>query len=235
MAAPIITGDQLSALTEIEGSPDTEITATGKQVTYSYVCQYSLVNDLVPLFPSVCPDDSALRLIRVGHKRDGAIARVSVVYGAESISGGASSSNPTPDGDPVIEGDSNAIEIPIEQHPSYSGSWTDKEGIDSYLSPQPTATFTWYVEATPDAICTEAVRVKNVGKRVKPAGVKDPSTSPYKWLKTGRRIRGVGVRPNGSKIWEVSESYQYASDGWDTDLYPSTADDFGANYLVGAL
>jgi len=234
MATPLIKGNQLESLTEVEGSPEVEITATGKQITYQYVCKYSVVDSAIPLFPSVSTDDSALKLLRVRYVRDGIIARITAIYGAESTLGSVSS-NPTADGDPVAEGDSNAMEIPLVQHPSYSGSWTGKEGVNSYLSPQPTAQFTWYKEATSDEVLTEAVRVKNVGKRVRPAGVKTPTVAPYTWLKTGRRVRGVGVRPNGQTIWEITESYQYASQGWDTDIYPDTANDYGSNYLVGAL
>lgn len=234
MATPLIKGDQLTSLKEVEGSPEIEITQTGKQATYHYVVKYALVDSAIPLFPSVDTNDNALKLLRVRYVRDGVIARITATYGAEATVGSVSPT-PTVDGAPVVDGDSNAIEIPLVQHPDYSGSWTDKEGIDSYLSPQPTATFTWYKEAAHDAVLTEAVRVKNVGYRVRPAGVKDPSTSPYKWLKTGRRIRGVGVRPNGQSVWEISELYQYAGNGWDTDIYPNTADDYGASYLVGSL
>ena len=235
MAAPLVKGNPLTSLEQIEGSPQTDMTATGKRMTYKYVCLYESVTSLLPAFSYVCPDDSALRLVSVGYVKDGIIARVSVVYGAESVTS-ASTENPTPDGDPSVEGDSNVLEIPILQHPDYSGSWTDIEGIESYLSPQPTATFTWYAEATSASVLTESVRIKNVGKLVNPAGVKDPSAG--KWLKTGRRIRGVGVKPNGQRIWEISESYQYASSGWNTataTIYASGGNDFGSDYLKGAL
>lgn len=234
MATPVIKGNQLTGLTELEGSPSVEMVATGRMRTYRYACQIGYVEAALPQFDAIDPYDSSLRLTNLRWVRDGIVAIITAEYSTPAVQE-PTAKNADPDADPVIDGDSNALEIPIEQHPSYSATWaTTKAGVDSYLSPQPTATFTWYKEATPDTVLTEAVRVKNVGKPVNPAGVKTPTSR--KWLKVGRRIRGVGSKENGNKLWEITESYQYGDNALDSDIYPDApVNDYGASYLVGAL
>lgn len=123
----------------------------------------------------------------------------------------------------IRSGDANPIEIPIGQHPNANpgvnydpvqkigiGVW---EGIQSFLQPQPVYnrreilnSFTW----------DEASLIANVSNRfsaVQMAAKGLASATDNKWLQMVFRIT-----ENGSK-YDQEESFQYAKEGWRTDIY----------------
>jgi len=116
----------------------------------------------------------------------------------------------------TLSADANAMEIPIEQHKDpvtglsdYSETWeTLKAGVTSFISPQPVYThekiydtFTWSQD---DIIST-------VGQIATPPGMTSPTVN--RWLHVGRSISEQG----DSVV--VRDTYQYANNGWDTDIY----------------
>ncbi|HKL20385.1 MAG TPA: hypothetical protein VJ904_01190 [Tichowtungia sp.] len=112
------------------------------------------------------------------------------------------------------EFDSNTVEIPIEQHPSYDSDpdtgWpATKPGVDTYLDPQPVRRDVNY-QTTLD---TDA---SDVGKRGQNGYSND-------WLYTRMSCRKIGVtRLNGGTLYDVYErvrEYQFARNGWDADIY----------------
>jgi hypothetical protein len=70
---------------------------------------------------------------------------------------------------------------------------------------------------------TEANVILNVGKRVAPPGIS--SATQNNWLKVGRDCSDVGVSQTGQRITEITDTYQYAENGWDTEIYPDTGTD----------
>jgi hypothetical protein len=131
--------------------------------------------------------------------------------------------NTAPAGTITYEADANAIEIPIQQHPSYSPGTSyrdadgvfhaflganEKIGVEAYLLPQPTFTRT---EVLSSFTFSEANIISGVGTINAPTGMTSPTAG--KWLKTR-----LSVRKSGSVV-EKSESWQYASGGWDADIY----------------
>lgn len=212
-----IKGNSLSTLQEISGSPEVEITARGRAVLRKYACQYSLVESLIP--PIGTPDSgfSDMLFVRAAYVRDGDAAMLTLRYEPADVEQPL-----TPDGsDKVLRVSANAIEIPIEQHPDYSPSWaSSKAGVTSYLSPQPTVTRT--VRRT-NFVYSESNVVYNVGKRVAPPNISGATVA--NWLKTARDCGDVGVSATGQRITEITDSYQYAENGWDTDIYPLTGVD----------
>lgn len=122
-------------------------------------------------------------------------------------------------GDPVLEGDTNATERPIELHPLYSGGMSelggvpnvngnDKPGVTSYLVPQTTyrrttieGSFTW----------SEANLISGVGETGAPTGLTGATAA--NWLKVAR----IPVE-DGDNV-RLTEVWQYNPDGWDSDIY----------------
>lgn len=109
--------------------------------------------------------------------------------------------------------DSNNIEIPIEQHPYYVAAWaTSKAGVKSFISPQPIYRYEKSYAAG-SVTFNEGTIISTVGKRVAPTGMTSPTAG--KWLHVGRSISEQG----DSVI--IADVYQYAANGWDTDIYPA--------------
>jgi len=105
--------------------------------------------------------------------------------------------------------DSNAVELPIKRNPNWSISWEDsKPGYESFIVPQPTYTYTQIVNSF---TFSESNIVDNVGTINSPTGMTSPSAN--KWLKTSKT-----VTPQGGKF-QITETWQYASNGWDTEVY----------------
>lgn len=105
--------------------------------------------------------------------------------------------------------DSNAMEIPIEQHPDYETSWaTSKQGVTSYISPQPTYTY----ETVDDSFVWSEENIKSTaGQIIAPTGMTSPT--PGKWLHVVRAIYEQG------DSYLIRDTFQYAEKAWDTDIY----------------
>lgn len=122
-------------------------------------------------------------------------------------------------GDPVLEGDTNATERPIELHPLYSGGLSElggvpnvngneKPGVQSYLVPMTTyrrttveTSFTW----------SEENLTLGVGLCSAPTGLSGATST--KWLKVARIPTEDGDNVRLVEIW------QYNPDHWDVDIY----------------
>lgn len=121
-----------------------------------------------------------------------------------------------PPGTVQVGGSSNAVDIPIERHPSYVTAWADtKRGVDSYISPQPT----WRHSETFDSAFysfTESALIDGVGKIANVATLAAANltgASSGKWLMVDKSIQDQGA------VVEVTRVWQYAANGWDTDIY----------------
>lgn len=120
-----------------------------------------------------------------------------------------------PVGTVVQEIDANPIDIPIGALGLSEDIVADKkfEGIEGVLSPQPIYRRT---EILSSFTFSETNAINNVGKIDNtPEGLTSPTSG--KWLKVGFVVRSVGSK------FEKSESWQYAENGWDTDIYSSVA------------
>lgn len=215
-------GNQLTTLQEVSGSPETVIDANGKRLIRKYACAYTLVESLLPEVGDADSEFVDLVVARASYIRDGDAAMVTVEFTAPDLQGTI-----TPDTSAaVLDASANAMELPVEDiiaryGASASTVTTLKEnGVQSYLFPQPTVRRTRRVTGF---TYTQANITKNVGYRVAPPGVTGAS-STY-WLKVGRDVRDVGVNATGQRVTEITDSYQYDPDGWNTDLYPNTGTD----------
>lgn len=137
-----------------------------------------------------------------------------LTYGVPTASG---TLGVRPAGSENRRGSANAVDVPITQHPSYVATWADtKPGVDSYLSPQPTYTHTEIFDSA-FFVFDESEIIKNVGKRAAMSHLNDAGLdnvdSANNWLLISR-----DVVENGNVV-EVTRTWQYAENGWDTDIY----------------
>lgn len=116
----------------------------------------------------------------------------------------------------IKEIDSNAIEVPIRRNIVANDAEKDAAlvlGQEAFLSPQPVYIRTEIISAF---TFNEASAIDDVGKIDNtPDGLATPTAG--KWLKTSNVVRSTGDN------FELRESWQYASEGWNTDLYVSVA------------
>lgn len=119
--------------------------------------------------------------------------------------------------------DSNAIDIPIKKNPNLSPSEMDDnidDGVDAYLSPQPIYRRTEILSSFSfdEAGGSGSIQdvLDTVGKiDTTPEDLSNPSAE--KWLKVGFVVRSVGDKFEKVEVW------QYASNGWDTNIYDTIA------------
>ncbi len=107
--------------------------------------------------------------------------------------------------------DANAIEIPISKSGISDGDIADnkRDGVEAYLSPQPIYRRT---EILGSFTFNESNIIDDVGKiDDTPEGIVTPSVA--KWLKVGLTVRTVGAK------YEKVETWQYAENEWDTNIY----------------
>jgi len=135
-------------------------------------------------------------------------SEVTLTYGPESETEAV--------GTVVQEIDANAIDIPIAKAPALTSHEVDqniKNGVEAYLSPQPIYRRTETINAF---TFSETNAVDDVGKIDNtPEGLTSPSAG--KWLKVGFVVRSTGDN------FEKVETWQYAENGWDTDIYDAVA------------
>lgn len=116
----------------------------------------------------------------------------------------------------VIRGDSNMVDVPIELHPDYDVAWaTSKPNVDTYKSAQPVFTST-LIEIITDPDINEAELKEGLGKVWTPAALSVrglTGATAGKWLCTSLVI------VNGEKNREKTYTWQYAENGWDSDIY----------------
>lgn len=121
---------------------------------------------------------------------------------------------PPPSGSTTKSADANPTEIPLEQSGSWSADWVNptspnyKAGIQGFIKPQPTYSYTEVKEFT----WTQNNLTENVGTRQAPTQLDGADAN--KWLlmnRTARQIDGT--------LSEVTETWQFAENDWDSDLY----------------
>jgi len=121
-----------------------------------------------------------------------------------------------PVGTVIQEIDANAIDIPIAKNPNLTSqdiAQKKKKGVEAYIAPQPIYRRT---EILSSFTFKEANAIDDVGKiDNSPKDLSTPTAG--KWLKMGQTVRAVGDK------FEQTETWQYASNGWDTDIYNSIA------------
>ena len=108
--------------------------------------------------------------------------------------------------------DANPIDIPIKENAvatSQEVAQRVADGREAYLSPQPIYRRTEVLNAF---TFNETNAINNVGKiDLTPEGLVAPT--PEAWLKVGNVVRTVGDKFEKTEVW------QYAENGWGTDLY----------------
>lgn len=219
MAATAL-GNALTTRLERKDSKRKSRTTSGNTATYRYTQKVGTA--VSNALGEADPADATifLQAVNFDPTPGGGYETVELVYGPNN---GSSSGVVGPVGTITYESDANAIEIPIQQHPNYSPgssyrdsdgifhaflSGNDHPGVESYMVPQPTFTRT---EVLSSFTFSEANIISAVGTRNAPTGMTSPTAG--KWLKTRLAIRASG------SVVEKSESWQYASAGWDADIY----------------
>jgi hypothetical protein len=226
MAATVI-GNALTTRLARKDSGKKSRTTSGNTATYRYTQKVGTA--VSNALGEADPADATIFLKEVNFDPTpgGGYETVELVY-APSTPGDPSTG---PVGTVTLEADANAIEVPIQQHPNYYGSdsyrdaegvfhaflkagggapgGTDNPGVESYMVPQPTFTRT---EVLSSFTFTEANIISAVGTRNAPTGMTSPTAD--RWLKMRLSIRKSG------NVVEKSESWQYASAGWNTLIYP---------------
>jgi hypothetical protein len=227
MAATVI-GNPLTTRLIRKDSGKKSRTTSGNNATYRYTQKVGVA--VSTALGEADPADATIFLkdINFDPSPGGGYETVELVYGPSTP--GDPSTGPV--GTITLESDSNTIEIPIQQHPNFyapdsyrdpeTGVYhaflkaggggpggTDYPGVESYLVPQPTFTRT---EVLSSFTFSEANIIANVGKRDAPTGMTSPAAN--KWLKMRLSIRKSG------NVIEKSETWQYASGDWKSDIYP---------------
>ena len=214
-----ILGNQGTAL--ILQSRTRSRTEAGESITEVYRCDKDSADSLIASGPQFgdghsSDSNSKLQTIRqvVGHRFS------EITYTYQLASGITGTGGTIPDGEVVFTASANAMEIPIAAHPSWSQTWDDsKPGVQSYLVPQPTISYTWTEQ---DFVWTEnnVAGVGGpgyVGRREKPIdgnGTVLAGATKANWLCVAREIS-----PRGGTTVNISVTWQYASNGWDSDIY----------------
>ena len=203
MATPTVKGS--TGLIEQPGSPQEITTDAGRTITRTF----AFVGAGTPTHPAIGAAYSGLVLKEISDQRNTASGKRVVVYTyAEAYADQIT----IPDymlSKVEEEYDTNTISIPIEQHPNYDEDWkTDKPGVTDYLSPQPIMRVTDYGTYL-------FANIAGVGRRGQDGFSND-------WLKTGLVCRQIGVARNGGSpapVFQRVQTYQYAENGWDGDIY----------------
>jgi hypothetical protein len=204
MAAPVVIG--ATGLIEQPGSPEETTTDAGRTIVRTFL----FIGTGTPTHPAIGAAYDGLVLKEIRDQRDTANGKRTVVYNygepyADKITVPYYMLSEVEE-----EYDTNMINVPIEQHPDYVEGWKEsKLGVTDYMSPQPVMRITdygTYLFATT-------------------AGVGHVAQDGFNsdWLKTGITCRQIGkTRSPGGVIYTVFQrvqTYQYAENGWDTDIY----------------
>jgi len=181
--------------------------SSGPRITEIYHCDKDNTA-WIPAFGTPHPVHTALVLVDWDIDEGKKFSTVILQYRLRTWQAGGGVTMP-PATTETKSADGNAIEINIKQNKNYSSSWEkSKPDVNSYVSPQPVYTyekvydwFTW----------SESNIISTVGTRQDPPGLISPTAD--KWLHMGRAIVEQG------KSIIVRDTYQYAANGWDTDIY----------------
>ena len=221
-----------TTLVEKIDSPKILKTQAGVEVTELFNVNYSSAESAITTrgytYGDACPAGSGAYatslLLSIGIEKDGPInAQVTYKW---AIPDPTTQEALTPVGTVVLGADSNAIEVPIGQHPNKSGTNYDEdkkigigswEGIEAFLSPQPVFSRT---ETLSSFAFSQINVVGAVGKLMSRAEMTANglagATDKY-WMQMA-----LSVTQNGS-IFTKKEDFQFADNGWAADLYEGTS------------
>lgn len=214
-------GNNLTTRVQQKNSPRKRVTSDGTYWEYRYTQKNGTA--VTETIGAEFPTSSGQYISEIAYEPNPGGGYQTLVIISGPGGGGSGGGRPPPVGTIWFEADANPVEMPIEQHPKYGYSesqkyedgryiplinGTAKPGVESYLVPQPT--FTRY-EILSSFTFSEANIISSVGTRCAPTGMTSPTSN--KWLKMR-----LGIRQSGS-VYEKSEMWQYASAGWDTDIY----------------
>ena len=190
-----------------------------RKVVETWKGSESLYSAWLPSFGSTHADYANLGLSYVDKEQSGAFSSAVLTYTP-------SEPNTIPGAIPPVgttskRADSNVIDIPIEQHPSGNGeSWKNpvdaayKPGVESYVDPQPVFEFEDVVSGFG---WSEAEIVSQVGKiassELSPLNQGMTLVTNANWLLMAK------VPVQAGDVTVITYRWQYAENGWDTDVY----------------
>jgi len=202
-------------------SESIEATGTGINIASTYIVPAAQVATFESTFPlnSAHPTYTSSFLTR--RKKDPwggddgvtALFLYSLQYGVPSAAG---TLGVKPAGTEQKSSDSNLVDVPIMLHPAYLATWAQtKPGVETYLLSQPTYTHVETIDRasfdfTEDSIAGQAGRIAK-DSTLSAAGL-NAATSDG-WLLIRRSVLDQG------DVVEITRVWQYAENGWDTDIY----------------
>jgi hypothetical protein len=157
-----------------------------------------------------CPDDPDLVLRTVTINSQRGMLYATLKYAAPNAR--TSSDSAPPIGSVSYRSASTTLSIPIEQHPDYDEAWAEsKKGVESYMVPSVVFTRTRTLDPGNFSL-TQSQLIGGVGTLADPPDVSGIGTA-NRWLQVGKDVQ---IDPDRVV---VSDSYHYAGNGWDTDIY----------------
>lgn len=214
MSSKVRIGAVLQQLQEIDTSPSVKRNETGDVVTRKFNLNKGRVKAVTDALVYGTADGEYTNAVLTeiaSEPINANSAEITLVYAPVN----ATDEVLPPVGTVIQETDANAIDIPIGKA-DISDSLKDqnlKDGVEAFLSPQPIYR---RIEILDAFTFSEANAIDNVGKIDNtPEDLTSPSVG--KWLKVGFVVRTVGSK------FEQTETWQYAENGWDTDIYTAIA------------
>jgi len=207
-------GAVLQQLQEIDASPTVKRNETGDVVTRKFNLNKGRVKAVTDALTYGTADGEYTNavLTEIGSEPINAnTAEVTLVYAPVN----ATDEVLPPTGTVIQETDANAIDIPIGKA-DISDSLKDqnlKNGVEAFLSPQPIYR---RIEILDAFTFSETNAIDDVGK-IDNTPEDLTGANAGKWLKVGFVVRSVGAK------FEQTETWQYAENGWDTDIYTAIA------------
>lgn len=217
-------GAALTALEEREDSPHVERSTLGDKITHRYNLTYANAKTVTDALTYGTTDavytSAALREITID--KDGPKnSIVTLVYVPDEWTSADPPESLPPVGTITKEIDANPIMIPLGRLGLSSSLFDegrmvgkgDLLGVDGKLVPQPIYIRTEILSAF---TFSEANAIENVAKTFTTAQMATQGLSAatnLAWLKVGLRVRTVGDK------FEKTERWQFAENGWSSDLY----------------
>jgi hypothetical protein len=210
-------GGSLNSFVEDDKSPKVDRSEAGDIVTRTGSLKNSQVKAYLDALVFGTADSVYTSAVLTGAQADqitGDTTKITLTYSPVN----ASFEVLPPVGTVIQEVDANGIDIPLKKNPNATSVYIDaeiKKGVEAYLSPQPIyrrieilGSYAFDENGGLDSM----EEVQSVGLiDDTPEGIANPQAT--KWLKTGYVVRAVGDK------FEKTETWQYAENGWDTDLY----------------
>jgi hypothetical protein len=211
MAAQVEIGT--AGMSEASDGISEELSEAGTTITKTLKARLSerasFRSSLKQMLGEPCPDDPdlVLRSVRINGQRG--MLYATLTYAAPNARSGESA---PPIGSVSYRSASTTLSIPIEQHPNYDEAWAEsKKGVESYMVPSVVFTRTRTLDPGNFSL-TQSQLIGGVGTLADPPDVSGIGTA-NRWLQVGKDVQ---IDPDRVV---VSDSYHYAGNGWDTDIY----------------